>query len=554
CTIYDARPLFGPVAGGTEVLLSGDGLPGCVPVNVTFSVNSFLLLATYLSLNFTSSSTISLVTYPLSDLSYISKPLPIMVDYEDGTSLDTGFNFTYLGDPVISDVYPLQHIPQGGTTITVNGTNLNSVSDPKMNLTQIHTVETTTGSLTVTSKNYITDCTVAGANNMTCPVAELDLPPDYADAITEAQSSASQQLSSTSTLDFWIGFLLDGVDTFKNISEVQGLEDKKFQLGPPVFEIGDLPDYNPDKEMYIAINGKLGYWVGRKHEIGVAVSGEQCAIFNIFSNKIQCVPPAEEDVMKGKELTLCSKGHSVKVAVGNSDTFIGCVSYVDNSDLNLPIILGAIGVFVVFVVVAGIGILSCRKKPPISSLALSEHVGFPQDAEDEVTPTQKQTGLRRIEEHDADTRWDQIDKGARLPREGDRRDRRGRDQKGPPDPQYVNEDHDRNWGEMLKPKDPRNALPRESPAIFYPKARSAGQPKPSQPGVPEAYTTWLAREADDEGEPDMYWQGAKGMPIVNRLPYVNDPGPAMRSIDRGYNNQRRNVQSDIFPDDINLMR
>jgi hypothetical protein len=53
-----------------------------------------------------------LVTYPLSDLSYISKPLPIMVDYEDGTSLDTGFNFTYLGDPVISDVYPLQHIPQ----------------------------------------------------------------------------------------------------------------------------------------------------------------------------------------------------------------------------------------------------------------------------------------------------------------------------------------------------------------------------------------------------------------------------------------------------------
>jgi hypothetical protein len=89
---------------------------------------------------------------------------------------------------------------------------------------------------------------------MTCPVAELDLPPDYADAITEAQRSASQQLSSTSTLDFWIGFLLDGVDTFKNISDVQGLEDKKFQLSPPVFEIGDLPDYNPDKEMYIAVN------------------------------------------------------------------------------------------------------------------------------------------------------------------------------------------------------------------------------------------------------------------------------------------------------------
>ncbi|ELT95881.1 hypothetical protein CAPTEDRAFT_202920 [Capitella teleta] len=256
CTIYDARPLFGPVAGGTEVLLSGDGLPGCVPVNVTFSTDSFLLLATYLSLNFTSSSTISLVTYPLSDLLYISKRLPIIVNYEDGTSLDTGFNFTYLGDPVISDVYPLQHIPQGGTTITVNGTNLNSVSDPKMNLTQIHTFETTTGSLTVTSKNYITDCTVAGANNMTCPVAELDLPPDYADAIAEAQSSAPRQrkqLSNTSMVDFSIGFW-DAVDTFKNISEVQGLEDKKFQLSPPVFEIGDLPDYNPKKEMYIDIN------------------------------------------------------------------------------------------------------------------------------------------------------------------------------------------------------------------------------------------------------------------------------------------------------------
>ena len=95
---------------------------------------------------------------------------------------------------------------------------------------------------------------------MTCPVSKFNLPPEFAVLETTTPLALALALEDRkASLDFYIGFQLDGVKKYNNISEVEELKNKTIRLMPPKFEVGDFSPYNADKDEFIAVKVSLSY-------------------------------------------------------------------------------------------------------------------------------------------------------------------------------------------------------------------------------------------------------------------------------------------------------
>mgnify|MGYP001551621679 CR=1 FL=1 len=94
---------------------------------------------------------------------------------------------------------------------------------------------------------------------MTCPFPTLNIPPEFANTETTTVSISEDRKSS---LDFTLGFILDGVEEYKNISEAEGLNGTKVRLVTPTFKVGNLDPYNADKDDPIKIEVIWRYDLG----------------------------------------------------------------------------------------------------------------------------------------------------------------------------------------------------------------------------------------------------------------------------------------------------
>jgi hypothetical protein len=107
-TVSSVTPSLGPIAGGTAIAINGANLS-----NATVTVGGATCVV-----SFTSTSTVSCTTP-----SGTAGAADVVVTTGNGTVTDTA-GFTYLNPTTISSVSPTSGSTGGGTTITVDGTNL----------------------------------------------------------------------------------------------------------------------------------------------------------------------------------------------------------------------------------------------------------------------------------------------------------------------------------------------------------------------------------------------------------------------------------------------
>ena len=317
CTIRpfvtDVYPNVGPISGGTKITVIGQNLDiqgltmllADVPIKFTYSNESCIIAST----PDVSSKVLTANTLTISTVSH----------GVCGESINTGFTFTYKTDPTINKIYPLSTIQEGGTTLTVEGASLDIVYEPALEINMLHT-KINTGKV-VANKTYISPCESRTANKMTCTTPAIEVPPVF---IIDDTSQGSEDRdfileNGNDKLNFYIGFQLDGVDAFKNLSQTLPEYARiKVYLQPPEFEKWqDVMEIAKYKGIRLRINGKRLDRGLTASDYSIDVGPLPCLDVELTANEVSCTAPDQD--MAQEEII-----HEVTVHPGkNVEHFIG---------------------------------------------------------------------------------------------------------------------------------------------------------------------------------------------------------------------------------------
>ncbi|KAJ8395075.1 hypothetical protein AAFF_G00035310 [Aldrovandia affinis] len=159
------RPEKGPVSGGTRLTVSGRHLDAGSSVTVFLGQGECLFVRR-------SMQNIVCVT-PASQSGSGPAPIRLLIDKAEVTSAET--RYLYADDPTIANIEPNWSIVNGSTSITVTGTNLRTIQEPKVRA-KYGGVETT-NVCSVVNESTMT-CLAPGIVHSKRPGLEVGLHPD----------------------------------------------------------------------------------------------------------------------------------------------------------------------------------------------------------------------------------------------------------------------------------------------------------------------------------------------------------------------------------------
>lgn len=346
-------PTYGPVAGKTIILLTGQNLSGLTSIllelagtdDVTFSINEITETRVVCSSGNVSES-----------LSVISGPLVLYFNKTgSGYNYTTDFNFTYKPNPVINRVTPGRGIVRGGIKQTITGEYLDSVYVPLMRMYLVHN-NVVYEQKDHPGQKYAGPCTVLNSTQMLCnskPVSNSPLDPIPAwNPLRRPEYK------------FWIGFSLDGV-IYQNYSEFVVWKNPTFN--PLDNELLPFRVYRGQKEIEIrGGNFNLGADQSDYNIVignGTTSTGDQstCSITYFITNVIRCKPPQERPQHGG----IHRDGEpAIAVKVGYLNVHLGYLDYQftpwDNPVVRTAVITVVCGIVVLFII--GIVISVYRKR------------------------------------------------------------------------------------------------------------------------------------------------------------------------------------------------
>ena len=148
-TLSSVFPLLGPVAGGTEITITGTNLTGASSVTVGG------VAATSVDVNGAGTS----ITAITSGGSVGLKDVVVTTPVRTATLPNS---YTYVGEPTIDIVSPSTGLPEGGTAITITGTNLTGASS----VTVGGVTATSVAVVSATSVTAVTGAATAGVKNV----------------------------------------------------------------------------------------------------------------------------------------------------------------------------------------------------------------------------------------------------------------------------------------------------------------------------------------------------------------------------------------------------
>ncbi|XP_021371798.1 hepatocyte growth factor receptor-like [Mizuhopecten yessoensis] len=128
-------PSFGPMSGGTIVVIKGDNLD----IGKDRSVRVANVPCILKNHNVTMIICETTAWTPGGSGRVVSGPVEVTID---GTKFPIYADFTYMTDSTISNVSPPRSIASGGINLTVTGTNLHIVADPQIGVTIVKTQKT----------------------------------------------------------------------------------------------------------------------------------------------------------------------------------------------------------------------------------------------------------------------------------------------------------------------------------------------------------------------------------------------------------------------------
>uniref|UniRef100_A0AAR2JAY1 Plexin-A1 n=1 Tax=Pygocentrus nattereri TaxID=42514 RepID=A0AAR2JAY1_PYGNA len=281
-------PMRGPVSGGTRITIHGSHLNAGSAVSVKIGLNTC---------HFERRSAREIVCVTPAGLN--PGGTPVMVDINAAELRNPEVKFNYTTDPTIAKIEPDWSIASGGTPLTVTGTNLATVREPKM--------RTKYGEI-----QSINNCTVVNNTVMVC------LAPSVAAADTE------RSLSEVGSSPDEIGFVMDSVRTLLVVNE-------SFTYYPdPVFEplAPTMLELKPGSPLILKGRNLIPPAAGNTRLNYTVLIGEEPCVLTVSETQLLCEWPN----LTGQ--------HKVTVRVGGFEYSPGTLQIYSDSLLTLPAIIG----------------------------------------------------------------------------------------------------------------------------------------------------------------------------------------------------------------------
>ncbi|CAH1784899.1 unnamed protein product [Owenia fusiformis] len=348
-------PLYGPVAGGTNITISGAHFGS---ENATVNIGGKACLVfnmTAIELHCTSQEFDSSGKIGEND----EFPQELVITLADGITLPNNHtNFTYKGNPDIEGFWPRELFESGGSNVTVRGNNLDSVHQVIMKIIMVYKGEETV---------FEQLCTVVNSDLLECPSPKIVIPDD----IRNDNSTGNKSVNSDN-VNFFFGFTFDGFAKYDNASEALG-ENGTAEIfqNPTIERYTSVEEFYPGQNKLIYIWGKNLLPASNIGDYKVILGdGILCknVIIDTTGDFLTCEPPVK----------LHSKDADVRVQVEapvrffNTETnssFVGFLRYmvdVGTTDKTNPTTIVAISVgssvgLIVLLILLLVG-LACRYK------------------------------------------------------------------------------------------------------------------------------------------------------------------------------------------------
>ena len=313
-TIASISPDVGILAGGTRITVSGQNFP---QRNVTMSYGRY----TAASLETCSTTRCFLMTPP-GDSSEVGVQLPVFLMFYGQASIPTSFAFTYQPNPRVNSIHPLKTLAAGGTTLTVEGEGFDSVNDPQLIVSMLHTI---TDSGIQNEAMFTSSCNVTTSDTLQCPTPAVDIPEQFKKAFNDQNERDKQKRSTTrrqisdadylldiegESLKFYLGLKLDGDQSYNDLREsLPEYSQIQVFISEPEFDT-----FEGTKE----VSGKDPLQItGKRLSDGLDITDYKitigtgiCTMVDLTANELFCEIPEEKD-QQGDE-------HSVLVYPGTN--------------------------------------------------------------------------------------------------------------------------------------------------------------------------------------------------------------------------------------------
>ncbi|KAK2142012.1 hypothetical protein LSH36_1006g00037 [Paralvinella palmiformis] len=288
--INTIRPLYGPVAGGTNITIEGIDFP-IIALDV-------LIGETVRGIIISTNSTTIIAETDRVDSSYVGSKLSISVKFEGNLVLSTSYSFEFKGNPKIKSLFPLETLTQTRRAIE----KLDSGSDTKV-------------------------------------------PESHVSADDTLRLKREADIIQIETI--YIGLVLDGLADYKNLSDNE--ETKSFGkmkiVKSPTFGSDALKQkFKFKSKQQLDIKGKdLDHILIIDYTVNIGLGS--CEIFNMTSNTLYCMPPQKEPL---SDKTSTRHRHDIIVHIGqNVAEVIGEITYPNKS--NMYIGIGCAGILLIVI-------------------------------------------------------------------------------------------------------------------------------------------------------------------------------------------------------------
>ncbi|XP_076852179.1 plexin-A1-like [Brachyhypopomus gauderio] len=281
-------PSRGPLSGGTRITIHGSHLNAGSAVVVKIGLNTC---------HFERRSAREIVCITPAGVGTGSTP--VMVDINAAELRNPEVKFNYTDDPTIVKIEPDWSIASGGTPLTVTGTNLATVREPKMRAQH--------GEV-----KAINNCTVLNNTAMVC----------FAPSVAGGDPGRSFQEAGSSPDE--IGFIMDNVQTLLVVNE-------SFTYYPdPVFEpLGStMLELKPGSPLILKGKNLIPSAAGSVRLNYTVLIGEEPCVLTVSETQLLCEWPN----LTGQ--------HKVTVRVGGFEYSPGTLQIYSDSLLTLPAIIG----------------------------------------------------------------------------------------------------------------------------------------------------------------------------------------------------------------------
>lgn len=290
--IIASTPNIGPQSGGTRIYISGNNLSIGTTLEIYLDeypciVDKMLVSSSQISCRTTASK------YP----NYQVKTLFVKID---NATLMFPNEFRYVPDPTIQRIFPLKSYVSGGRSVTVIGSNFDSIQQPRLAIFNI-------------DGSFINDtiCDVITSTQMVCLSPPVN--PELIDIIyreqmdpqsLRADSSPSSLYSLSSSpylfnydsqsfekISFRIGFIMDWVLSVRDLSINYSTihSDLIYVPDPKAYPFDEgIKEFKGDS---LVIEGENFRLATSESEINVTIGNQICNLTSLASNQIVCLPP-----------------------------------------------------------------------------------------------------------------------------------------------------------------------------------------------------------------------------------------------------------------------